>query len=135
QLIPNAGAGGSSLQGTQYQVQATLNYTVNGTAKTATTQVVTITVLPGPQLTVSYTAPFVVMDGKDAKIRVTLQNTGAGTAHNISIQSAQPTIAASMPTDPTIPTMLVGFNLTGSSNTADSRGFLPGTRSEEHTSE
>ena len=126
QLIPNAGAGGSSPQGTQYQVQATLTYVVNGTAKNASTQIVTITVLPSPKLTVSYTAPFVVVDGKDAKIRVTVQNIGAGTAHNLSIQSAQPTIAASIPVDPTVPGLLVNFNITGSSNTADSSGFLPG---------
>src|SRR5262249_52953609 len=121
-------------QGTQYQVQATLQYVVNGTQKTATTQVVTITVLPSPKLTVSYTAPFVVMDGKDAEIRVTVQNIGAGPAHNLTIQSAQPTILASTtfdpanPVDPTIdiPNLVIGFTLTGSSNTADSSGYLPG---------
>ena len=126
QLIPNAGAGGSSPQGAQYQVQATVSYVVNGTAKSVNTQTVTITVLPSPKLTVSYTAPFVVVDGKDAKIRVTIQNIGAGTAHNLSIQSAQPTIAASIPVDPTIPGLLVNFNITGSSNTAASSGFVPG---------
>ena len=62
QLIPNAAAGGTSPQGTQYQVQARLNYVVSGTAKSASTQVVTITVLPSPKLSVAYTAPFVVMD-------------------------------------------------------------------------
>lgn len=65
QLIPNAGAGGVSPQGTQYQVMATLTYVVNGTTLTSTTQTVTITVLPAPQLQVSYTAPFVVMDSKE----------------------------------------------------------------------
>lgn len=126
QLIPNAGAGGTSAQGTQYQVQATLSYTVNGTTKSMTTQAVTITVLPSPQLTVAYTAPYVVMDGKDAKIRVTVQNTGYGTANNLTIQSMQPTIAVSIPADPNVPGLLVGFNLTGSSNTADSSGYMPG---------
>ena len=126
QLIPNAGAGGTLPQGTQYQVQATLSYVVNGTAKNASTQTVTITVLPSPKLSVAYTAPFVVVDGKDAKIRVTIQNTGAGTAHDLSIQSAQPTILVAIPADPTLPKILVDFNITGSSNTADSSGFQPG---------
>jgi Concanavalin A-like lectin/glucanases superfamily/HpiC1 cyclase/MBG domain/Bacterial Ig-like domain/Cep192 domain 4/WD40-like Beta Propeller Repeat len=126
QLIPNAGAGGTSPQGTQYQVEATLSYVVNGTTKTMTTQAVTITVLPSPQLTVAYTAPFVVVDGKDAKIRVTVQNVGYGTANNLTIQSMQPTIAASIPADPSVPGLLVGFNITGSSNTVDSSGYMPG---------
>ena len=126
QLIPMAGAGGSSPQGTQYQVQATLSYVVNGTAKTVTTQAVTITVLPSPQLTVAYTAPYVVMDSKDAKIRVTVQNTGYGTANNLTIQSMQPTVAVAIPADPSVPGLTVGFNITGSSNTADSTGYMPG---------
>lgn len=126
QLIPNAGAGGTSAQGTQYQVQATLNFAVNGTAKTATTQVVSITVLPSPKLTVAYAAPYVVMDGKDAKIRVTVQNIGYGPANNLTIQSMQPTVVQSIPVDPSIPSLTVGFTVTGSSSTADSSGYLPG---------
>ena len=121
QLIPNAGAGGTLPQGTQYQVQATLSYVVSGIAKTTSTQVVTIIVLPSPKLTVSYTVPFVVMAGKDAKIRVTVQNIGAGTAKNLTIQSAQPRIV-----DTTNPNLRVDFNITGSSNTFDSSGVLPG---------
>ncbi len=121
QLIPNAGVGGTQPQGVQYTVQATLNYTVAGISKTATTQSVTITVLPSPKLNVSYSAPFVVMAGKDAKIRVTIQNVGYGAANNFSIQSAQPRIVST-----TNPNLFVGFNITGSSNTADSSGLQPG---------
>src|SRR5207253_1504331 len=80
--------------------RATLNYTVSGLAKNGATQSVTITVLPSPKLTLAYTVPFVVMAGKEAKIRVTVQNVGAGVAHNLSIQSAQPRILASIPDDP-----------------------------------
>ena len=96
QLIPNAGAGGTSPQGTQYQVKATLNYMVNGVSKSMTSQSVSITVLPSPKLQVSYTAPYVVMDGKDAQIQATVQNVGAGLAHNLSIQSALPTIVGNI---------------------------------------
>jgi sugar lactone lactonase YvrE len=127
-LIPNAGAGGTLPQGAQYQVRATLSYTVGGAAKSATTQAVTITVLPSPKLTVAYSAPFVVVPGKDAKIRVTLKNVGYGTARNLSIQSVQPRIAATLPTNPLLdnPGPLVAFNISGSSNTADGSGFRPG---------
>jgi len=52
--------------------------------------------MPSPKLTVAYTAPFVVVPGKDAKIRVTLKNIGYGTAHNLTIQSAQPRVAATL---------------------------------------
>src|SRR5262249_21219517 len=65
---------------------------------------------------------------KDAKIRVTVTNIGAGAAHNLSIQSAQPRIVASIPSDPgdplnPTPGPLVDFTLTGASNTADGSGF------------
>src|SRR5262249_54225530 len=121
QFIPNTAAGGTLPQGTQYKIQATLSYVVNGTAKTTSTQVVTIVVLPSPKLTVSYTAPFVVMAGKDAKIRVSIQNIGYGAANNLTIQSIQPRIV-----DTTNPNLRVDFNLTGASNTADGSGLQPG---------
>jgi hypothetical protein len=121
QLIPNAGAGGTVAAGAQYTLQMNLSYTAGGVAKAASTQAVTITVLPAPQLTVSYTAPFVVMNGKDAKLRVSITNTGYGTARNFSIQSTQPKII-----DTTNPNLLVNFNITGSSNTADGSGFQSG---------
>ncbi len=126
QLIPNAGAGGTS--GVQYQVKATLSFTVAGVAKSASTQAVTITVLPGPRLTVAYTAPFLVMPGKDIKVRVTVKNVGFGVAQNLSIQSMQPRVVATLPTDPTLdnPGPVVGFSISGSSNTADGSGFQAG---------
>ena len=128
QLIPTADAGGTSAQGAQYRVQATLAYVVNGTARMATTQVVTITVLPAPKLTLAYTAPFVVMNGKEAKIRVTVKNIGFGAARALTIQSAQPRIVASYPYDPLgqllgDPGPSVDFAFTGSSNTFDETGF------------
>src|SRR5207249_6240988 len=54
QLIPNSDAGGTNPSGRQYNVQATLNFMVNGVPKTAITQVVTITVLPSPKLELAY---------------------------------------------------------------------------------
>ncbi len=128
QLIPNAGAGGQLPQGAQYRVKANLSYTAGGVARVASTQTVTITVMPSPKLTVAYTAPFVVVPGKDAKIRVTLKNIGYGTAHNLTIQSAQPRVAATLPANPLLdnPGPLVNFTVSGSSNTADGSGFLPG---------
>jgi len=128
QLIPNAGAGGTSPQGALYQVRANLSYVVGGVAKSASTQFVTITVLPSPKLTVAYTAPFVVEAGKDIKIRVTLKNIGFGTAHNLSIQSMQPRVVATLPTDPLLdnPGPLVNFTISGSSNKADGSTFQLG---------
>jgi len=128
QLIPNAGAGGTLPQGAQYRVKANLTYTAGGVARVASTQTVTITVMPSPKLTVAYTAPFVVVPGKDAKIRVTLKNIGYGTAHNLTIQSAQPRVAATLPANPLLdnPGPLVNFTISGSSNTADGSGFQAG---------
>jgi uncharacterized repeat protein (TIGR01451 family) len=131
QLIPNAGAGGSTPQGVQYQVQASLTYTVSGATKTVSTQTVIITVLPSPLLTIAYTAPYVVVDAKDAKIRVTVKNTGFGPAHNLTIQSAQPTVVITNPDDPTTataPKLTIDFSISGSSNTEDSSGFQPGNQ-------
>jgi uncharacterized repeat protein (TIGR01451 family) len=131
QLIPKADAGGTSPQGAQYKVQAGLSYVINGTARSAKTQAVTITVLPSPKLKVSYSAPFVVMAGKEANVRVSVQNVGSGMAHNLSIESMQPRIVATIPADPIDqildnPGPLVDFNITGSSNTADGTGFQDG---------
>jgi hypothetical protein len=69
------------------------------------------------------------MPGKDAKIRVTVQNVGLGTARNLTIQSMQPRVVGTIPAYPIDPLQdanpgpVVAFNLTGSSNTADSSGF------------
>jgi RHS repeat-associated protein/uncharacterized repeat protein (TIGR01451 family) len=131
QLIPNAGAGGTSTLGAQYQVRAQLSYAVSGVAKTASTQWSTITVLPAPKLSVAYTLPFIEMNGKDTKVRVTVTNTGYGTARNLSILSMNPRIVSSIPSDPLAqllgdPGPVVNFNLTGASNTADASGFQAG---------
>ena len=80
---------------------------------------------------VSYTAPYVVVPGKDAKIRVTIQNVGYGAANNLTIVSAQPHIVASIPANPIDqlldnPGPQVDFNITGSSNTPDASGFQAG---------
>ncbi len=129
QLVPKADAGGIAAAGARYTVQAMFNYLLEGTPKSLTTSAVTITVLPSPKLTVAYTAPFVIMVGKDAKIRVTVKNLGAGVARNLVIQSAQPRIVASIPDDPGDDLLnpklgpVVDFTLTGASNTADGTGF------------
>ncbi len=137
QLIPNGSAGGTSPLGRQYKVQATLQFTVNGVAKTAVTQEVTITVLPAPKLQITYTAPYVVMPEKDIYLRVNIKNVGYGTAHNLTIESEQPRIVSTvsdMPLDQLLLADLLGipvlgpnvdFTLTGSSNTADGLGLQP----------
>ena len=79
-----------------------------------------ITVAPSPHLTVAYTLPRSVADGKDARIRVTVQNIGAGLARNLSIESLQPRIVENANNLP------IGFTITGSSNTADGSTFEPG---------
>jgi N-acetylneuraminic acid mutarotase len=111
QLIPKADAGGNLASGRNYQVQATVNYSYNGVPLSATTQQLTITVLPSPKLSVIYSVPFVVMAGKDARLKVTVRNDGYGIAQNLRFDSAQPRIVSNPGNLP------VAFTIAGSSNT------------------
>jgi hypothetical protein len=92
--------------GQQYMVKAVLSYTFNGQLQSSTTQNVAITVAPSPHLTVAYTLPRSIVDGKDAKIRVMVQNIGAGLARNLTIESLQPRIVENINHLP------IGFTIT-----------------------
>ena len=116
QLIPKAGAGGVS--GAQYSVSATFAYTVGGQAHTTTTQTVTITVMPQPQLLITYAVPFLAVQNKTEKIRISVQNTGGGIAHNFSASAAQPRILANPGNADDPASFNWKFAITGSSGTA-----------------
>ena len=118
QLIPKAGAGGSN--GSQYTVSATFSWTLNGQNFSTGTNAVTIGVTPNPMLQVTYSVPFVIVPNKDAKIGVSVTNTGGGPARNFSVSSAQPRILDNPNGLP------VGFSVTGSSTTSGNNNFQAG---------
>ncbi len=102
-IVPGANAGGTTASGKQYSVGATINYVINGEARTVDVTPVTITVLPQPQLTLDYFLPRHVYgadpltgSGEEEPIPFTLgvrvRNTGYGHARNVKIESAQPVI-------------------------------------------
>ena len=120
QLVPSSAAGGQQPEGQSYSVSAALSFEYQGNTYSYDTPAVTITVLPMPKLTVEYSAPYVVMAGKPAKIRVKVTNNGAGAANNLTIDSAQPQIVENVNDIP------IEFAITGSSPTRDGAGFQPG---------
>ena len=120
QLVPSSDAGGDQPQGRTYSVSATLSFERQGNSYSYDTPTVTINVLPMPKLTVDYSAPYVVMAGKPAKIRVSVTNKGAGPANGLTIASAQPQIVDNPNGVP------VSFAIAGSSPTAEPSGFQPG---------
>jgi len=73
-----------------------------------------------PKLTVDYEAPYVVMAGKPAKIRVKVTNNGAGPANGLTISSAQPEIVENLNDIP------IEFAITGSSPTGEEGDYRPG---------
>lgn len=104
-LIPSPGLGGQA--GQQYQVSATYQYVVNGGSVIETTNPVTITVDPLPQLQVRYTIPRNVTAYQPFKLGVIVKNVGYGTAHNLRIESGQPVITDN------VSGALLSFSLTG----------------------
>ncbi len=116
QIIPKAGAGGSNSQGTQYKSQATFSYTLSGQTYTLVTNAITFTVLPQPHLTVQYTVPRLIVDGKPAKLRVHVQDVGLGQANNFTVSAAQPYVRG----EDGAPNNVW---ITGSSNTANGSAF------------
>ncbi len=95
-LVPSPGAGGTDAAGTDYSVTATYRYTVRGEPVEETTQPYTITVYPMPQLHVSYIIPHYVQAYQPFMLKVLVQNTGAGPAHNLTIASRQPQIVSNV---------------------------------------
>jgi hypothetical protein len=117
QIVPQLTAGGDT--GALYTVQATLTYMVGGQILTTTTAPVPLNVTPSPHLTVTYSVPFAMVPGKEAKLRVAVQNIGGGTAQNFTIASAQPSIVSATG-DP------IGFAISGSSTTGSAADFQAG---------
>ena len=118
QLVPKAGAGG--INGLQYSVAATMSYTLAGQNFSVTTNAISITIAPQPQLQVTYSVPFVIVANKNAKIGVTVRNNGGELAHNFSVSNAQPVILSNPGNLP------VGFGITGLSSAANGSTFQAG---------
>lgn len=118
-IIPSPGAGGEISTGQIYWVGATLTYTVSGQQQTITVNPARIIVKPEAQLILDYFTPFDVMGDNpftpqvEAPIpfplAVRVLNAGHGSAVNLKIDSAQPTIIENKQG------LLVDFKLLGSS--------------------
>ncbi len=103
-LIPTIAA--APTQSTFYYVSAVLHYQVGGTNLAIPFAAQTITVLPSPSLTIRYFEqsavyaddPYTpqVEPSQPFALGVQVINTGAGTANNVSITSAQPKIVSSL---------------------------------------
>ncbi|MCB1560847.1 MAG: hypothetical protein KDI75_07110 [Xanthomonadales bacterium] len=117
-IIPAADAGGNTPAGVMYMVGARLQYRLNGEDHAVDVVPETITVKPQPRFQLDY---FLASDvyADDAftpeieppvpfTLGVRLRNAGAGTGHNVSIESAQPEIVDNEQG------LLVGFSIIGS---------------------
>jgi len=93
-MVPSPGLGGQVAAGQVYSVTASYQYTYQGSPVVETTQPVTITIYPMPQLRVSYALPRDVKAFTPFKLGVIVQNVGYGPAHNMNIQSGQPVIVS-----------------------------------------
>ena len=111
QLIPYSTAGGTSANGKNYSIVASIDYNYSNGTYSYTTQAETITVKPMPKLTIDYKLPYITMAGKPVKIKAIVTNNGYGPAHNLVIKSAQPKIVENLSNVP------VSFTLLGSSAT------------------
>jgi len=118
-IIPSPGAGGQSLTGTDYWVGATLSYTIGSITETVPISPAKITVMPMPQLVLDYFMPFAVLGDNPFTTQVEppvpyalalrVMNGGYGTASNLRIDSAQPTIVDNKQG------LLINFKLLGAS--------------------
>jgi hypothetical protein len=101
-IIPAPGAADGNPQGTLYSVGATLSYTIGGDVFVTTVTPDSMYVTPMPELSLDYFLPKEVY-GDDAftpdieppvpfSLGVRVSNRGAGTAWNVTIDSAHPTI-------------------------------------------
>ncbi|MEF8824135.1 MAG: choice-of-anchor U domain-containing protein [Desulfohalobiaceae bacterium] len=117
-LIPSPGAAGSSEAGTHYSVGAELSYTLRGEEHQVSVEPDSIRVRSMPELSLDYFLPEQVY-GDDAftdeveppvpfTLGVRVQNSGNGTARDVSIDSAQPEIVSNEQG------LEVGFEIRGS---------------------
>ncbi|MDY0050741.1 MAG: hypothetical protein RBR73_08340, partial [Halothiobacillaceae bacterium] len=120
QLIPSSAAGGTTADGREYEISATMAYRYDGKEYTYATAAETVTVKPMPKLTLDYYLPYVVMAGKPVNIRVDVANSSAGAAKNLVIASGQPKIVENANNIP------VAFSINGSSASSDPAGYQAG---------
>jgi hypothetical protein len=117
-IVPAPGSGGTVPTGKMYYVGATLNYSVAGKAESVTVTPDFIYVKPMPLLNLDY---FLTQDvfGDDPltpaiepiepyTLGVRIKNTGAATAKNVKIDSAQPKIVENLQG------LLINFTIVGS---------------------
>lgn len=101
-IVPAQGAGGTNVLGRSYQVGATLTYTMLERTEEIEVTPDTIHVRPMPKMTIDYFLPHMVY-GDDPFtepieesvpfiLGTRVLNSGAGTAHRLKIESAQPQI-------------------------------------------
>ena len=119
QIVPSAEAGGTTVAGESYLISASASYSVNGNPFGFDTLEESITVLPMPDITLTYSLPFVIMAGEPVQLRVNAENNGFGTANNLAVDSAQPRLLDAADDTP------ISFVLNGSSPTLNSADFRP----------
>ena len=132
-IIPAPGSADGSPTGKLYFVDATLDYSIGGQPEQVVTADDFITVKPLPLLTLDYfltkdvvaddpLTP-VIEENEPYTLGVRIQNNGVGTANNVKIESAQPTIVeneqglaigfqiigSSVDDQPSAPTLLIDF--------------------------
>lgn len=76
----------------QFQVQAVINYKVNGVPKSVTTSPAPVTVNPAPRIVLDYYIPNYVLGGQTFDWLVVATNVGYGTANNFRVETPQPVI-------------------------------------------
>jgi Ca2+-binding RTX toxin-like protein len=116
-IIPTAGAAGQDNNGKLYFVGANLSYTFGGEPQTINVVPDTIVVRPQPLLTLDYflTQEVIADDAFTLEVEppvpytlgVRVKNNGFGTANDIQLESAQPTIVENEQG------LAVGFTITG----------------------
>ena len=83
--ISSSEAGGTQIDGLDYDISAKIDYVYNATLTHTPTSAETVTVKPMPKLVLDYELPYVVMAGKPVKIKVKVTNQGYGPAKSLII--------------------------------------------------
>ncbi|MDR1157179.1 MAG: PKD domain-containing protein, partial [Oscillospiraceae bacterium] len=88
-LVPGDGMGGERPEGVVYTARAAIVYDVGGEIIETSTQAEPITILPQPNLTLSYYLPKTVYPNKTFRLGVEAVNNGAGAAKNLTLDLSQ----------------------------------------------
>ena len=90
QIIPLKGLGGDDpVNGKEYYAKAEISYFVNGVFVETSTEGVSITIYPQPQIKLHYYVPHKVYSGTPFKLGVCAENNGSGYARNLTIDSGK----------------------------------------------